>query len=159
MKGLRGIASLLIVIYHVCWAFDQSYATGIGTLIRYTPGVDRPYLLQLPFLRVLTMAGPFWVAMFFTLSGFVCSLKPLKLARAKQPDEGRKMIGKSIVRRVVRLAIPPAFATLCSWVACQLGLYRLAYGGEWWLSETPAKLEAIPAIRNLFWQTVFRSFV
>jgi len=100
------------------------------------------------------MAGPFWVAMFFTLSGFVCSLKALKLARANEPEDGRKAIGRSIVRRVVRLGIPAAFATFCSWVVCQLGFYRLAFGGDWWLGETPAKLEPLEAIRQLFWQIV-----
>ena len=100
------------------------------------------------------MGGPFWVAMFFTLSGFVCSLKALKLARARQPDDGRKVIAKSVVRRVIRLAIPAAVATIMSWIVCQLGFYRLAYGGGWWLSETPPKLETLEALRQLVWQIV-----
>jgi len=67
------------------------------------------------------------VGIFFIMSGYVCSIKPLKLARAGKPDEARKAIATSAFRRVVRLGIPASIATTISWLLCQLGGYNMAH--------------------------------
>lgn len=61
------------------------------------------------------------------MSGYVCSIKPLKLAREGKADEARKNIAASAFRRVVRLSIPAAIATTLSWLLCQLGGYHMAH--------------------------------
>lgn len=67
------------------------------------------------------------VGIFFIMSGYVCSIKPLKLAREGKPDEARKNIAASAFRRVVRLTIPASIATTLSWLLCQLGGFNMAH--------------------------------
>jgi hypothetical protein len=61
------------------------------------------------------------------MSGYVCSIKPLKLSREGKPDEARKNIAASAFRRVIRLGIPASIATTMSWLMCQLGGYNMAH--------------------------------
>lgn len=66
------------------------------------------------------------VCIFFLCSGYVCSIKPLKLARAGKPDEARKAVAGSIARRLLRLAGPAAIATIISATISYLGGFDLA---------------------------------
>ena len=50
----------------------------------------------------LTLQGGFLaVAIFFVISGYVCAMKPLKLSRARKPDEARKAIASAAAARDV----------------------------------------------------------
>ena len=60
------------------------------------------------------------------MSGYVCAMKPLKLARAGKPEEARKNIGSSAFRRILRLGAPATLATAMSWFLCQVGAFRLS---------------------------------
>ena len=93
---------------------------------------------QLPIFR-LVAAGHAWVALFFILSGFVNSLKPLKLARSNQIESALTNIAHSSFRRTFRLVLPATFATLISWFICQLGMYEMARNGDayWLYTYTP----------------------
>ena len=70
------------------------------------------------------------------MSGYVCSIKPMKLARAGKAADARQVIASSAFRRVIRLAVPATIATLCSWFLCQVGGYNLALSlpGHYWLN-------------------------
>lgn len=70
------------------------------------------------------------------MSGYVCSIKPLKLARAGKADEARKVIASSAFRRVVRLSIPAGIATTMSWWLANVGAYNFAHSlpGHCWLN-------------------------
>ena len=146
-----------MVVYHSFCAFDQSYGVPVGTTVSYDPLSDKPTLAQLPFIRAITFGGNFWVAIFFVLSGFVCSRKALRLARQKKAEEGRKAVSRSIVRRVVRLTVPATCATFLCWLSSQLGLYDFARAGHWWVSsQTPPKIRGtVDAIRVLVWECVW----
>jgi len=156
-QGLRGIASILIVVYHCTWAFAPDYAYPVGT--QHGHPIDaRPRILQLPFLRIIVMGGHFWVACFFVLSGYVCSIKCLRLARAGTSDEARKVAATSVIRRVIRLFIPATAACVLSWSCCQLGLYSLAITRTEtpWFRETPYWIDGfIPALHSLIWNCVW----
>lgn len=91
-----------------------------------------PRMLQLPFLR-LFVAGPFWLAVFFLLSGYVCALKPLRLLRDGRIDDGRRAIEGSAFRRVPRLVIPTTAATVLIWTLNQFGAFKAAQnaGSDW----------------------------
>jgi hypothetical protein len=80
------------------------------------------------------------VALFFVLSGFVNSLKPLKLARQNKVDAALSNLALSSFRRTFRFMLPAAAATVVSWFLCNLGLYELArHGDAFWLYEnTPS---------------------
>jgi peptidoglycan/LPS O-acetylase OafA/YrhL len=83
-----------------------------------------PRLLQLPILRLYS-AGPFWVALFFVLSGYVCAVKPLRLVNVGKIEETRKTIVSSTFRRFLRIGLPATLATVFCWFVCQLGAGRL----------------------------------
>ena len=78
-------------------------------------GVDiekRPSsLVQLPFIRVIYSGRPM-VHVFFVISGFVLSRKPLQLVRAHRYDDLHRTLSSSVFRRAVRLYLPAAFSTL-----------------------------------------------
>jgi peptidoglycan/LPS O-acetylase OafA/YrhL len=96
---------------------------------------DVPFPFALPFFRLILHGGFLAVAIFFVLSGYVCSIKPLKLARVGKPEEARKVIGSSAFRRVIRLALPAMLATSISWWLAQVGAYDMAHNlpGYCWL--------------------------
>ena len=51
------------------------------------------------------------VHVFFVISGFVLSRKPLQLARAHRYDDLHKNLSSSVFRRAIRLYLPAAFST------------------------------------------------
>lgn len=75
------------------------------------------------------------------MSGYVCSIKPLKLVRAGRIDETRAYIASSAFKRVLRLGIPATVATCISWFLCQVGAYSMAYylPGDSWLNFHSAR--------------------
>jgi hypothetical protein len=116
-QGLRGIASICIMTGH----------TTRGIFPIYLSSADfygaTPRLFQLPILRLFS-AGPFWVAVFFVLSGYVCAVKPLRLANAGKVEETRKTIASSTFRRFLRIGLPATLGTIFCWCVSQVG------GGE-----------------------------
>lgn len=68
------------------------------------------------------------MALFFLLSGYVCSIKPLRLARAGKYEEAWSCIASSAFRRMVRLFIPATLATFVAFVFAQCGAFELAHG-------------------------------
>lgn len=102
--------------------FCQHYLTcyyGGELLWGYHAKPEAVWMVQLPFIR-LTYSGGFMVCLFFVLSGFVLSYKPLQYCRSH--DEASsiallKSLSSSVFRRGARLfmpCIPPLiFAALC----------------------------------------------
>ena len=151
-KGIRGIASLFIVTSHTVWAFLPNYLSPADD-------VDAtPHLFQRPFFRIIA-SGPFWVSIFFLLSGYVCAIKPLRLASAGQHEEARKVVASCAFRRLVRIGIPAFFGTLFPWTMVQLGAFKLVPEiDQWegWLVWTrPPRIKGVfAAVYNLFFQAV-----
>jgi peptidoglycan/LPS O-acetylase OafA/YrhL len=113
----------------------------------------RPYFLQIPIFRLLLDGGYLAVSIFFVMSGYVCSIKPLKLARAGKAAEARQVIASSAFRRTIRLGIPASFATLCSWLLCQSGGYNVALSlpPHYWLNYmSPRPSDFYSALQRLF---------
>ena len=103
------------------------------------------------------------VAIFFIMSGYVCSIKPLKLSRDGKPDEARKNIASSAFRRVIRLGIPAGLATTISWLFTQFGAFNMAHSmPEWsWLyfqSPWPSS-DWFSAVKDLFRAIVCLAFL
>ena len=106
-------------------------------IVRPGDGIGGPSRwMQAPIFRLVGQ-GPAWVACFFILSGFVNSLKPIKLARAGQVDTALSNLAVSSFRRSWRLFLPATAATIISWFICQLGGYETARQSEaYWLYIT-----------------------
>ncbi|KAL8703102.1 MAG: hypothetical protein Q9201_003716 [Fulgogasparrea decipioides] len=97
------------------------------------------YLMQRPIFRLVGQ-GAAWVAVFITLSGFVNSLKPVKLARAGQTESALSNLALGSFRRSFRLVLPATAATILSWFITQLGAYDTAKKSDaYWLYTTSPK--------------------
>ena len=92
------------------------------------------------------------------MSGYVCSLKPLKLARQGNTEAARAVIASSAFRRIIRLGMPAIFATTISWFLDQFGAFNTARSLPWncWFHFfSPPEVPS-------FWaglRELFRSFV
>jgi len=151
-QGIRGIASMFIVTSHSIRAFLPDYLSPADDYD------EPPRLFQLPFLRIIA-AGPFWISIFFLLSGYVCAIKPIRLSNAEQVDEARRVIASSAFRRVLRIGLPATLATTMAWVLCQLGMYELhpdiRYWSGWLELTTPRRRDnVLDAVQNLLTQCV-----
>jgi peptidoglycan/LPS O-acetylase OafA/YrhL len=130
LKGLRGIASLLVVTAHVCRSLAPFLLS--PTMGEKSP----PVIMQLPFLRCFVM-GRASVAVFAILSGYVNALKPTRQTRAGQIDATLAGIAKSAYRRTGRFIAPVVVATCISWLMCQFGAYNLAkVVSSQWIRDT-----------------------
>ena len=121
-----------------------------------------PRLLQLPFFR-LYAAGPAILPLFFILAGYVCAMKPIRLANAGLPDDARKHIGSSALRRVVRIGVPAAFGTVFAWAVTEARLFTyvpyVELPGMWLAWGTPKPSPSfIAAMKNLFKACVWSSW-
>lgn len=151
-QGIRGIASLFIVTSHSIRAFLPTYLYPADS-----PDAT-PHLFQLPFLRIVA-AGPFWISIFFLLSGYVCAVKPIRLSNAGQIDESRRVIASSAFRRVLRIGLPATLGTLMAWLLCQLGMYELHsdvhYWSGWLQNSRPRRRPTfLGNVQNFFRQCV-----
>ena len=106
-------------------------------IVRPADGLDGPSSwMQRPIFRLVGQ-GPAWVALFFILSGFVNSLKPVKLARAGNPEPALSNLAVSSFRRSFRLFLPATAATILSWFITQFGAYETAKNSDaYWLYTT-----------------------
>jgi peptidoglycan/LPS O-acetylase OafA/YrhL len=99
LDGLRGWAALLVFRFHVfryeSWLFNQYFFAGL-------------------------MSGFAMTSIFFVISGYVLSLRLLKLMRTGRQDL-LMAVASSIFRRWFRLFIPLGFATFITAILCYYG--------------------------------------
>jgi len=121
--GLRGIAAFLVVWHHasLLW-FTGRIHNGYGS-----SETDNLFI-QWPFIRLL-VSGPPQVMVFFVISGYALSYKPLKLARQGRFAEFNDALASSAFRRHSRLWLPPLATTFLSMLMAWFGWYGT--GGNW----------------------------
>ncbi|KAK3325465.1 acyltransferase [Apodospora peruviana] len=116
LDGMRGLAALFVFFCHyfyTCFIIAQGWGYG----------ADNYHVLKLPFLR-LFYQGPPMVCVFFVISGYALSLKPLKLARQRKFDSLATTMASFIFRRGFRLFLPTAISTLMIVAMLRVGLYE-----------------------------------
>ena len=122
--GLRGLAALVVYNSHLGYLFID--------ITKSFSSWDESSWLELPVIRIF-YAGGSAVAVFFVLSGFVLSMKPLALAR--QGDHGTLLqsLSSSIFRRTWRLVLPCLPSTLLVMLAAYFALFdpRVEESGRW----------------------------
>lgn len=79
-------------------------------------------LIQLPVVRAI-YSGTFMVQIFFVLSGYVLSLKPLSLIRSHNNESLMDYLSAAVFRRAFRLFLPLA--------AAQFIVYMVVYSGNY----------------------------
>jgi hypothetical protein len=111
-----------------------------------------PSIWQYPFIRLIATGRPS-VIMFFILTGFVNSLKPMKQSRAGSFDSALTGLVSSASRRCAQLVLPATITTLIAWTLCQLGAFNLArrLESEWFRTTTPPSSDSLEsALWNLY---------
>lgn len=118
LDGLRGLAALLVYIYHhLSWFY--------GPLAPFVWGLGHEgesYLVQLPFIRTFFSGGAAAVAIFFVLSGYVLSISPLQKLQRGHARKCYTGLASAVVRRPFRLYLPVIGVSLAFAVCMHLPL-------------------------------------
>ncbi|PHH90216.1 hypothetical protein CDD83_4221 [Cordyceps sp. RAO-2017] len=132
LDGLRGVAAVpVILLHHTCLHFG-SYSLPWG--VENEGELASP--IKLPFVR-LVFSGDVMVHLFFIISGFAVSYKPLQCVRRGDLDALARTVSSTAFRRGFRLFLP-AFA-------CCLGLAVLSRLG--WVAQPPR----LPTLAEQLW--------
>lgn len=115
LDGLRGLAAMIVFICHYTEENHQYLVPSYGFNV---DGISS--FLQLPFFRLLYSGRPM-VHIFFVISGFVLSYKPLKAIRARDLDKCYTSLASSTFRRPFRLFGPCLVSTALIAVLIQMG--------------------------------------
>jgi peptidoglycan/LPS O-acetylase OafA/YrhL len=118
LDGMRGLAALFVFFCHysyTCFVITIGY--GYGDKGEY----NSPLLL--PIVRLL-FSGPPMVCVFFVISGYALSLKPLKLMRSHSWDDLMTTMSSSVFRRGMRLFLPTTASTFAVLLLLRLGFYE-----------------------------------
>lgn len=119
LDGLRGVASLLVFFCHYT---EENHPYLVPTYGLNKDGESS--LLQLPLVRILYSGRPM-VHIFFVISGFVLSYKPLKAIRTRDLEKCYTALSSSTFRRPFRLFGPCLVSTAMVAVLIQCGfMYR-----------------------------------
>lgn len=120
LDGLRGWACLLVFNFHFLFTYTWKVSIGWGF------NGENFGVHQLPFVHLL-ISGHVMVAIFFVISGYVLSYKPLKTIRSQSFDQTFTILASSTFRRGLRLYVPSLVGLTCVFVAVRLGLYNYSH--------------------------------
>ncbi len=123
LDGLRGVASLMVMLHHSSWLWYPELSRGWGS------SPDSYHFVQLPVIRIFYM-GSAMVAIFFVISGFSLSHKALGLIRHGRYAELLSSLGSSTFRRGMRLVIPPVVLTFFMMLATYMNWYGKGDGAR-----------------------------
>lgn len=132
LNGVRGFAAILVYWHHhQLWAHGSSSAileNGFGFQKRY-------HFATFPGIRTLFTGGPFAVATFFVISGYVLSSKPLSLIHAGELKMFGDCVASALFRRWLRLYIPIICITILymtCWHVFGLWIYGVEPQRNWY---------------------------
>lgn len=117
LDGLRGWACLLVFNFHFLFTYTHKPMIGWGF------GDDNWGIHQLPIIHML-ISGHVMVSIFFVISGYVLSYKPLRLVRAYNFDEAMRTLASSTFRRGFRLYTPSVVGLFIILIAIRLGCFN-----------------------------------
>lgn len=148
---MRGIAALSVVIYH-------------STLLWFPMDLHGPYvpgsynIFKMPIIR-LFLSGPPHVAIFFIVSGYAISYKPLKLIHQGRFADVGSTLSSSFFRRHPRLFMPAAVVTFFSALMTQIGWYGLKGlpGVAIPTREPPHALNFLDQMHHFVWTEIWNT--
>ncbi|KHN96956.1 Acyltransferase 3 [Metarhizium album ARSEF 1941] len=116
LDGMRGLAALFVFFCHYSYqAFTIAKSWGTGE--------DNYHFLKLPFLR-LWYQGPAAVCVFFVISGYALSYRPVKLIRSGALSDFATTMSSLTFRRAIRLYLPTAISTFMIICLLRIGAYE-----------------------------------
>lgn len=114
LDGIRGFAAFLVY-----WGHHELWARDSATILENVYGYDSQYYFAcLPGVRMFFSGGHLAVTVFFVLSGYVLSAKPLALIQAGDQLTLGDNLSSALFRRWIRLYIPiicTTFLYMSSW--------------------------------------------
>ncbi|ORY68778.1 acyltransferase [Pseudomassariella vexata] len=116
LDGMRGLAALFVFFCHY---FYTAFAIAEG----WGHNNANYEIWKLPFVRLL-VSGPTMVCLFFVISGYALSLKPLKQIRSRTFDGFAATMSSFVFRRGFRLFLPTTISTFMVLILLQLGFYE-----------------------------------
>ena len=122
LDGIRGLAAFAVYVQHFATPFQPSM---LGLLDAQTSW-SVFQIFQLPILRVI-YSGSFAVAVFFAISGFALSLRPLRMIRGQEPTKAIETIVSSALRRGPRIFTPPIVIVALMMLGTRLDLFNNDY--------------------------------
>lgn len=122
LDGLRGVAALSVFFFHFTNnVYDQiMYAYGGPATEKYG---ENNSLLQLPFIKLL-YSGPSAVSIFFIVSGFALSIKPIRQMHSHDDAGLLATLNSAAFRRPIRLFLPCFISTFVVFLATRLDLFE-----------------------------------
>ncbi|PKY02050.1 hypothetical protein P168DRAFT_292164 [Aspergillus campestris IBT 28561] len=121
LDGLRGWACLLVFNFHFLFTYTWKVAVGWGF------NGENYSLWQLPILHMV-VSGHIMVAIFFVISGYVLSYKPIKTIRSRMFDQTFLTLASSTFRRGLRLYVPAIVGLAAVFIAVRMGFYNYSFG-------------------------------
>lgn len=112
LDGLRGVAALCVVFHHTSVLWFPSFLRGWGS------SANDYAIVQLPIVRLFCSGNPM-VAIFFVVSGISLSYKSVGLIQKGRFEELLECLSSSVMRRGIRLFVPPVVVTFL----CMLATY------------------------------------
>ncbi|KAL8771410.1 MAG: hypothetical protein Q9209_003078 [Squamulea sp. 1 TL-2023] len=116
LDGLRGVAALIVFFHHSTQIWLPGLRPGYGS------SPEAYHIMQLPVLRIVFSGGAM-VSIFFVISGYVLSTKPLRLARQGRYLELLENLSNSAFRRGPRLFIPCIVSTFITALLAMTGVF------------------------------------
>jgi peptidoglycan/LPS O-acetylase OafA/YrhL len=116
LDGMRGLAALFVFFCHYSYqAFKIAESWGADE--------NHYHFWKLPFLR-LWYQGPVAVCVFFVISGYALSYRPMKLIRSRSYNDLATTMSSLIFRRGIRLYLPTAISSLMVIGLLRIGAYE-----------------------------------
>ncbi|KAK4207036.1 acyltransferase 3 [Rhypophila decipiens] len=115
LDGLRGIASFIVFFCH----YTENNWSALTPSYGLEPDKSDSFV-QLPYFRIIFSGRPM-VHIFFVISGFVLSYKPIKSIHARDLDKCYTALASSTFRRAFRLFGPCIASTFIIMILIQFG--------------------------------------
>lgn len=151
LDGMRGVASLIVFFHHLSLTcYDWRWAWGAE---------DHYDLILFPVIR-LVHGGPAAVSLFFVISGYSLSYRPIKHIRSHNVTDFSIGISSMAFRRVIRLFLPIIFSTGMTFCLIRIGAFdwsrSIATNKTYWRYRFEYHPERFPSIYDQFveWASV-----
>ena len=115
LDGLRGFAAVVVFNFHYIFAFSDVVYIGFD--------IQHRNVLRLPYIR-LAFDGFSPVAIFFVVSGYVCSLRALKAMHDHEHNKLLHSLCRSVFHRFFRLFMPTMVITFLTAIGAYLGMFE-----------------------------------
>ena len=160
LDGLRGVAAFFVVFAHAGNVFYPWHRHGWSS--------ENPHFFELPIVR-LFYSGASMVSIFFVISGYAVSFKPLLLVGKNETSKVFDSLASSTFRRGIRLFMPCAvIAFLCAWVD-HFGIYDPGWQNQdhredsvpdtfrWWFNAVVLGIDPFRTNHKRPWDTPLSS--